>query len=115
MDLSHDDDAVWRALAHPLRRAVLDVLRDGAASTGEVVAALGQDRHVVLQHLGVLRQAELVITEPQGRRRINHLNPIPIQRIHERWVSRYEASWVAALVGLKGTIEQAQREGRKVG
>jgi DNA-binding transcriptional ArsR family regulator len=103
-----DDDAVWRALAHPLRRAVLDVLREGPRTTGEVVDALGQaGRHVVVQHLAVLREADLVRVEPRGRRRVNHLNPVPIQRIHERWVSRYEANWLAALVGLKATVEQA--------
>jgi DNA-binding transcriptional ArsR family regulator len=104
------DDAVWRALAHPLRRAVLDVLRDGPRTTGELVAALGphaRSRHVVVQHLAVLRTADLVRVEPRGRRRVNHLNPVPIQRIHERWVSRYEANWLAALVGLKATVERA--------
>jgi DNA-binding transcriptional ArsR family regulator len=103
------DDRVWRALAHPLRRAVLDVLRDGPRTTGEVVDALGQGRHLVLQHLAVLREAGLVLVEPRGRRRFNHLNPVPIQRIYERWVSRYEANWVAALVGLKDTVERARR------
>lgn len=84
-----DDDQVWRALAHPLRRALLDVLRDGQRTTGELVTALGQDRHVVMQHLNVLREADLVIVRAHGRRRINRLNPVPIQRISQRWVSRY--------------------------
>lgn len=120
MDLPHED-AVWRALAHPTRRAVLDVLRERPRSTGEVVDALGQTRHAVLQHLAVLRDADLVIVEAQGRRRINHLNPVPIQRIHERWVSQYAADWASALVGLASTVEQAQEgtrtvdEGRDVG
>jgi DNA-binding transcriptional ArsR family regulator len=108
-----DDDAVWRALAHPLRRRVLDVLRDGPRTTGELVAALGpqvHSRHVVVQHLAVLREADLVRVEPRGRRRVNHLNPVPIQRIHQRWVSRYEANWLAALVGLKATVERHEHE-----
>jgi DNA-binding transcriptional ArsR family regulator len=121
---AEDDDAVWRALAHPLRRRILDVLRDGPRTTGQVVDALGQaGRHVVVQHLAVLREADLVRVEPRGRQRVNHLNPVPIQHIHERWVSRYEANWLAALVGLKATVERANparsgnddEEGRDVG
>lgn len=120
MDLPHDDDAIWRALAHPLRRTVLDVLRAGPRTTGALVAALGENRHTVLQHLAVLRDADLVIVEPQGRHRVNHLNPVPIQRIYERWVSHYEAHWAAALVGLADSVELRQRatpedEGRDVG
>jgi DNA-binding transcriptional ArsR family regulator len=106
MDLPRED-AVWRALAHPTRRAVLDILRGRPRSTGEVVAAVGQTRHAVLQHLAVLRDADLVIVEAQGRRRINHLNPVPIQRIHERWVSQYAADWASALVGLATTVDPA--------
>ena len=118
MNPSHDDDAVWRALAHPLRRAVLDVLRDGPRATGDLVEALGEpSRHVVVQHLAVLREAGLVRVEPRGRRRLNHLDPVPIQRIHEHWVSRYEANWLAALVGLKTAVESGatMREGSEVG
>lgn len=99
------EDAVWRALAHRTRREMLDVLRERPQSTGELVAALGQNRHAVLQHLNVLRDADLVLVVAQGRRRINHLNAVPIQRIHERWVSQYAAPWAAALVGLAHTVE----------
>lgn len=105
--LPNEDDAVWRALSHPLRRVILDHLRDGPRTTGEIVEALGRDRHVVVQHLAVLREADLVLVEPRGRRRVNHLNPVPIQGIYERWVSHYEANWAAALVGLKRTVERA--------
>ncbi|HEX2036390.1 MAG TPA: metalloregulator ArsR/SmtB family transcription factor [Chloroflexota bacterium] len=104
------DDGVWRALAHPTRRAILDVLRDGPRTTGEIVAALGLGRHVVVQHLAVLRQADLVLVEPRGRRRINQLNPVPFRQIYERWVSRYAAPWAAALVALKEAVETAAEE-----
>ena len=134
--IAEDDDRLWRALANPVRRRILDVLRDGPRTTGEVVDALGQagprvqadgsapvregpGRHVVVQHLAVLREADLVRVEPQGRRRVNHLNPVPIQQILQRWVSRYEANWVAALVGLKDTVEHPrearERKGEDVG
>lgn len=105
---------MWRALANVARRAMLDLLREGPKTTGELVAALGLDRHVVMQHLAVLREAELVHTEKHGRQRINHLNPIPIQRIHQRWVSRYEENWLSALIGLKNTLE-SQEEARDIG
>ncbi|MEV6718385.1 helix-turn-helix transcriptional regulator [Lentzea sp. NPDC051208] len=56
--------------------------------------------HVVMQHLSVLREADLVLVEPQGRKRVNHLNPVPIQQFHQRWVSHYEENCAAALVVL---------------
>jgi DNA-binding transcriptional ArsR family regulator len=115
MKLPHDDDAVWRALANPLRRAILDVLRTGPRTTGELVEELKTSRHVVMQHLGVLREADLVLVEPRGRKRVNHLNPVPIQQIHQRWVAHYEENWAAALVGLKFTVESAEQEDEDVG
>lgn len=116
MDMSLDDEPVWRALAHPLRRGILDELRTGPLATGELVAALSADRHVLMQHLRVLREAELVIVEARGRRRLNHLNPVPIQRIHRRWVSEFDQPWVAALVGLKDSVERGEwEEGGEVG
>jgi DNA-binding transcriptional ArsR family regulator len=69
--------------------------------------------NMVMQHLRVLREADLVITEAEGRRRIKHLNPVPIGLIHERWVSRYEENWVAALVGLRGAVERKKERRRE--
>lgn len=115
------EDAVWKALAHPMRRDALDALRTGPKSTGELVDALGEGRHTVIQHLAVLRDADLVLVERQGRRRVNHLNAVPIQRIYERWVSQYAGPWAAALVGLANTVERDTdaashaTEGRDVG
>ena len=104
---SAEDDAVWRALAHPVRRALLDLLREGPRSTSELVELVGGTRHAVLQHLTVLRAAELVLVEPRGRRRLNYLNPVPIRLIYERWVAKYEENWTAALVGLRRSAERA--------
>ncbi|MEE8599599.1 ArsR/SmtB family transcription factor [Euzebya tangerina] len=100
-----DLDHVWSALANPIRRRMLDVLREGACSTGRLVEQVDADRDVVIQHLRVLRQADLVTVTKAGRRRINHLNVIPIQLIYERWVSAYEGHWASALTGLKSTLE----------
>jgi len=102
---SNDLDPVWRALANPHRRRMLDLLRDRPRTTGELAEALGENRFLVMQHLNLLRESNLVTVEVDGRRRINHLNPVPIQQIYERWVGKYQGDWAAALVGLKRTVE----------
>jgi DNA-binding transcriptional ArsR family regulator len=105
---SHDDlDAVWRALANPHRRRLLDFLRERPRTTGELAEALGENRFLVMQHLNLLREANLVSVEADGRRRINHLNSVPIQQIYERWVGKYQGDWASALVGLKRTVESS--------
>jgi DNA-binding transcriptional ArsR family regulator len=104
--MAHEDlDNVWRALANPHRRRLLDLLRARPCTTGELADALGENRFLVMQHLNQLREANLVTVEVDGRRRINHLNPVPIQHIYERWVGKYQGDWAAALVGLKRTVE----------
>lgn len=115
MSKLHEDlDHVWRALANLHRRRILDVLRDKPCTTGDLASALGENRFLVMQHLNLLREADLVVVEVDGRRRINHLNPVPIQHIYERWVGKYQGDWAAALVGLKRTVEHksAKNEGR---
>ena len=112
MNTLHEDlDPVWRALANPNRRRMLDLLRDEPRTTGKLAVALGENRFVVMQHLALLRAARLVTVLADGRRRINFLNPIPIQHIYERWVGKYQGDWASALVGLKHTVE-GQSESR---
>lgn len=112
MNTLHDDlDHVWRALANPNRRRMLDLLRDRPMTTGELAEAVGENRFVLMQHLALLREARLVTVIAEGRRRINFLNPIPIQHIYERWVGKYQGDWASALVGLKRTVE-GQTESR---
>jgi DNA-binding transcriptional ArsR family regulator len=107
MNILHEDlDHVWRALANPTRRRMLDLLRDEPRTTGELAEAMGENRFVVMQHLALLREARLVTVLADGRRRINFLNPIPIQHIYERWVGKYQGDWASALVGLKHTVEE---------
>lgn len=78
---------VWRALANPDRRRVLDLLAAGPATTGELVAAFPRlSRYAVMQHLGVLEEASLITVRRQGRHRFNHLNPVPLREVYERWV-----------------------------
>jgi len=112
--MAHEDlDHVWRALANPYRRRILDLLRRRPRTTGEVAEALDENRFMVMQHLNLLREADLVTVEIDGRRRINHLNAVPIQRIYERWVGKYQGDWAAALVGLKQTVETKSETKRR--
>lgn len=103
-------EPVWRALANPHRRKMLDMLREGPLTTGDLSAAFPElSRFAVMQHLGVLTEANLIIIRREGRQRFNYLNAVPIREIYERWVSRYEGHWAGALLGLKRALEQDQR------
>jgi DNA-binding transcriptional ArsR family regulator len=107
-----DLEPVWRALANATRRHILDSLREGPLTTGALADEFPEiTRFTVMQHLKVLEAAELVQARRSGRERYNYLNPVPIQRIHERWVSRYQQPWAEALVGLKQHLESgAERD-----
>ncbi len=107
---------VWKALANPVRRAILDALRDGPRTTGELAARFpALSRFAVMQHLRVLEAAELVVPRRAGRQRFNYLNPVPIQRIHDRWVVRYMKPWTEALVRLRDELEtEARRTGERM-
>ena len=99
-------ESVWRALADPTRRGMLDQLRRGPRTTGDLAAAFPQSRYAAMKHLDVLVAAGLISVRRDGRERWNQLNPIPLQRVYERWVRPYEALWAAPLVRLKDAIEQ---------
>jgi uncharacterized protein YndB with AHSA1/START domain/DNA-binding transcriptional ArsR family regulator len=97
----------FRALADPSRRLLLDQLfeRDGQ-SLGELSAHLpDMTRFGVMRHLGVLEAAELITTRKVGREKRHYLNPVPIRRIHDRWISKYAAPIVGAMSALKGHLE----------
>jgi DNA-binding transcriptional ArsR family regulator len=99
-------EPVWRALANPIRRRILDLLRESPRTTGELAEELTElSRFAVMQHLRVLEEGGLVLFRRRGRQRFNYLNPIPIQEIYHRWVSRYQEPWAEALVALKGELE----------
>lgn len=101
-----DLEAIWKALANPVRRTMLDLLRDGPSTTGELGRHFpGLTRFAVMQHLRVLEQAELVIPRRAGRKRFNYLNPVPIQEVYDRWVVHYMKPWTEALVGLRNQLE----------
>lgn len=98
---------VWRALASPWRRRILDQLRSGPATTGELAAGLPElSRFAVMQHLAVLAGAGLVLPERRGRDRVNHLNPVPLREWYERWVQPMADAGAAELLALKRAAEK---------
>lgn len=104
--MSESDDQIWKALADPTRREILDLLRDGPRQTTDVVEQFPHlSRFGVMKHLDVLREVGLVNTRSQGRLRINSLNAAPIRQILERWISKYEAYWANTLLRVKDSAE----------
>ena len=105
---NHDAfDRIFKALGHHVRRQILDDLRDQPLTTGMLCAHFPDiDRCTVMQHLRVLEDAELLIAERRGRERWNHLNPLPIHDIHERWIGPHAASATARLAKLKRELER---------
>ena len=101
-----DDDRVFRALADPTRRHLLDRLfeRDGRTLT-ELDSELEMTRFGVLKHLRVLEEAGLVVTRRAGREKHHFLNPVPIRQIHDRWIDKYTERRVSALSDLKTQLE----------
>ena len=112
--MSERDDLVWRALADPARRRILDLLRTGPRTTGELAARFPRiSRIAVMKHLEVLVRAHLVLARRQGRSRWNHLNPVPIQRVCERWVRGHTAVLASGLLALKDHLEGSHRKPQK--
>ena len=102
-----DDDLVFKALADPTRRLLLDRLfaRDGQ-TVGDLVEATELSRFGVMKHLEVLETAGLVITRKSGRWKLHVLNAVPIRQIHDRWIDKYTERGVGALVELKRELEE---------
>lgn len=99
-------DAVFKALGDARRRRMLDLLKAGPRTTGQLCDDFPElDRCTVMQHLGVLERAGLVISQKRGRERWNYLDPLPIKDIHDRWIGRYAARAVDLLARLKRDLE----------
>ena len=103
-----DDDRVFKALADPTRRFLLDLLfeRDGRTLT-ELESGVEMTRFGVMKHLKVLEDAGLVVTTKQGREKLHFLNPVPIRLVHDRWIDKYTERQVTALVDLKTQLEES--------
>ena len=98
-------DLVFRALADPTRRALLDALFDEDGQTlGALEGRFDITRFGVMKHLKLLEEAGLVVTRRRGREKLHFLNPVPIRLVHDRWVSKYAEPWAAGLSRLKSEL-----------
>ena len=105
-DPASNDDRIWRALADPVRRALLDALATGPKITADLVDGEGRlCRTAVMKHLDVLVAAGLVVVRREGRWRWNYLNPVPIDRICRRWLNKHQRRMGSALNRLKEVVE----------
>jgi DNA-binding transcriptional ArsR family regulator len=99
-------DAVFKALADPTRRSLLDELfREDGQTLTALEGRFEMSRFGVMKHLKQLEDAGLVVTRRHGREKLHYLNPVPIRLVHDRWVSKYAEPWAAGLVGLKQELE----------
>jgi DNA-binding transcriptional ArsR family regulator len=102
-----DTDKVFKALADPSRRRLLDLLHaENGQTLGELCAHLDMTRQAVTKHLGLLEDANLIVTVWRGRAKLHYLNPMPITEIFDRWVGKYERRQVRALADLKKALEE---------
>ncbi len=103
----NDDDRVFKALADPTRRLLLDRLfeRDGRTLT-ELESQLEMTRFGVMKHLRLLEEAGLVVSRKVGRTRLHYLNPVPIRQIHDRWIDKYTEHRASVLAELKTQLEE---------
>lgn len=102
----HDPDNVFRALADPSRRALLDRLHAKNGQTlGQLCAGLEMTRQAVTKHLRLLEQANLVATRKEGREKLHFINPVPIAEIADRWIRKFERPRLDALAALKANLE----------
>lgn len=106
-----EDARIWKALGSPHRRALLDALRDGAKTTTALCEVLPQlSRYAVMQHLGVLEQAGVVLVRREGRERWNELNAVPIQRELERWLNGFQQASASQLLAFERHLEKTIRK-----
>jgi DNA-binding transcriptional ArsR family regulator len=100
-------DDVFKALADPTRRDLLDALFEQDGQTlGQLESRFEMSRFGVMKHLRVLEDAGLITTRKQGREKLHHLNAVPIRLLHDRWVSKFAEPWAAGLVALKHDLEE---------
>ena len=106
MSIHEEYDRIFKALASHTRRQILDTLKDQPMTTSSMCAMFEKlDRCTVMQHLKVLEEAGLVIPERRGRERWNHLNAMPIQDIHDRWIGPHAAAATARLSRFRQSVE----------
>ena len=100
----------FKALTHPIRREILDILKIGPKTTGELSDAFDDiSRYAVMKHLTILEEANLVLVKREGRQRQNFLNAIALQKIVDRWVSKYQSGLASSLLALKSNLERGTK------
>jgi DNA-binding transcriptional ArsR family regulator len=109
-----DDDLVFKALADPTRRLLLDRLfeRDGRTLT-DLIAELEMTRFGAMKHVKILEDAGLIVSRRSGREKLHFLNPMPIRLIHDRWIDKYTEGPASMLAALKGVLEQQTRSDKE--
>ncbi len=113
MSISDAHDRVFKALSATIRRQILDDLRDQPLTTGALCAHFPElNRCTVMQHIKVLEEADLIVVVRKGRERWNHLNPLPLHEIHERWIGPHAARAVALLDRLKKDMERSEERNK---
>jgi DNA-binding transcriptional ArsR family regulator len=106
MSIADEEDSIFKALANGTRRALLDALKERPQTTGQLCARFARiDRCTVMQHLSVLEAAGLIVVRREGRERWNHLDALPIKRIHDRWIGPYAARAVEVLGWVQADVE----------
>lgn len=109
MSIEFDEERIFKALASGTRRHILDRLKDHPRTTGELCQGFPNlDRCTVMQHLGVLEEAGLVIVQRKGRHRWNYLNALPIKYIYDRWIGEFADHAVEMLAELKTNLEETE-------
>jgi DNA-binding transcriptional ArsR family regulator/uncharacterized protein YndB with AHSA1/START domain len=103
-------DLVWKALADPTRRRILDLLKDRPRTTGDLCSAFSLSRFAVMKHLGVLETAELVVVRRDGRERWNHLNAVPLRRIYEHYIDPVSDHLASSLLRLADVAERKEAD-----
>ncbi len=103
-------DGVFKALADPHRRCLLDRLyKRNGQTLGDLCAGVDITRQAVTKHLKVLQDANLVVAIWRGREKLHYLNPVPIHQVYQRWIGKYESNRLAMLVQLKNTLEEKKK------
>jgi predicted transcriptional regulator len=105
-----DDDDIWQALGNSTRRQILDLLRDGPMITGDICNEFKTSRYAIMKHLNILVEVNLVLFEKRGRKRLNYLNPVPLQRALSRWLKPFDEIAVTRLNELKDVVEGSEDE-----
>lgn len=103
--------AVFKALSHPIRMSILDQLKEGPKTTGDLDSIFPDvSRYAVMKHLNALMDADLILIRREGRSRLNYLNVVPLQQVYERWVSQYQSGFAESLTSLKQSLERSNEE-----